>query len=209
MSIAASGEQFVLQHASVLDNPTLKDQIMAKLQSIVDDVTGDADQDVNLFGDPLIRAKINSVLDDFWKNPQVDNAMVYSAFGDFFLEHHGVKGMKWGVRKQRGARAIAVSTKSSSSGKAKIKTKGGSHHDAHPDAIKVAESVQKIKRSGFHAVSNQELRDVANRINLEVQVKDLQKRRPTTRGKEFVRKQAKSPGTRKLATNLGKTAIGI
>src|SRR5207253_7759369 len=63
---ATRGEDFVLSHQSALDDPTVKDQIKAKLQDILEDVTTDDDGDYKLFGDPLIIAKLQSVLSSFY-----------------------------------------------------------------------------------------------------------------------------------------------
>jgi 2'-5' RNA ligase len=196
------GEEFVAhQNQSVLDNPTLAEQIKAKIQSILDDVTGDADKDVALFGDPLIRTKLKSVLDDFYKDPNIDNAVVYDALGAAFIEHYGKKGMRWGFRKDTpSAVAPAASSKvrQGNRRKTKIKTTGGQNHPAHPDAIKVAEAKAKLKKSGTAALSNHELRDVASRVQLENQVKLL----TSHRGKQFVTQQLKTEGA-----NVARTGI--
>jgi 2'-5' RNA ligase len=186
------GREF-LEHKSVLDNPTLAEQIKAKIQSILDDVTGGTDKkDVSLFGDPLIRTKISSVLDDFYKDPNVDNAIVYDALGEAFIEHFGVKGMRWGFRRS-GTTSTPVSSKSTHTllrGHAKVDTEGGQHHPAHEDAVKVAEARQKLTKSGAAALSNKELQDVATRINLENQVAIL----TSHKGKKFVSNQLSEEG---------------
>ena len=76
-----------------------------------------------------------------------------------FLKHHGVKGMHWGVR-----RSVRTSSGSSMS-----KTK--SHTSA--DAAKAKEFRNTAKKSGTHALSNQELQHLVNRMNLEQQYKRL------------------------------------
>jgi 2'-5' RNA ligase len=210
------GRGFV-QHASVLDNPTLAEQIKGKIQSILDDVTGDADKDLSLFGDPLIRTKLQSVLQDFYKDPNVDNAVVYDALGEVFLEHYGIKGMRWGFRRSAPA---AVSPSASSKvpagnrRKTKIKVEGGQNHPAHSDAIRVAEAKAKLKKSGVSALSNGELRDVANRVQLENQVKVL----TSNKGKRFVGRQLQTEssnlaragireGTKRGAKKVGAAAL--
>jgi 2'-5' RNA ligase len=190
--IAQRGQDF-LQNTSVLENPTLAEQIKAKIQSILDDVTGDADKDVSLFGDPLIRTKIQSVLEDFYKDPNVDNAVVYDALGKTFIEHFGIKGMKWG---RRSVRPDPVAPKAESfvphgnRRKTQIDVEGGQNHPAHPDAIKVAEAKAKLKKSGSNALSNNELREVANRLQLENQVEVL----TSSKGKQFVTRQLQNEG---------------
>jgi 2'-5' RNA ligase len=182
------GEEFVLSHASVLDDAVIREQIKAKVQSILDDVTGDADKDLGLFGDPLIRTKLQSVLDDFYRIG-VDKAMAYSALGEAYVEHFGIKGMKWGFRKDRPAPTAVAPTASSKvphgdRRKTKIEAEGGQNHPAHEDAIKVAKAQAKLKKSGPAALSNQELRDMATRLNLENQVGELTK----SRGRKFIQK---------------------
>jgi 2'-5' RNA ligase len=169
VSIAERGKAFI-EHASVLDNPTISAQIKAKLQNILSDVTTDADGTVNLFGDPVLQAKIRSVLQDFYQDPNVDNAVVYSALGET-IQHFGIKGMRWGFRRKEPPTAVAPKATSKvphgDRRKTKIDTEGGQNHDAHPDALKVAESSAKLRKSGTKALSNHELAALAERARLE------------------------------------------
>lgn len=84
------------------------------------------------------------------------------------LKHHGIKGMKWGVRRDRPS-AVSVSDK----GK-KLTSKGGFGHPAHPEAVRARTSGQIAKKSGVKALSDQQLRDYSNRLRLEQEVKRLQ-----------------------------------
>jgi hypothetical protein len=124
------------------------------------------------------------------------------------LKHYGVKGMHWGVRKEelrtsslarRGAKEtqrriarapapvkVVDTIGSNKYSKTKIKTAGGEDHPAHEDAIKVAVSQQKLKKSGIHTLSNAELQQVAARLNLEAQVHSLHSRRKKSIGQGFV-----------------------
>lgn len=81
----------------------------------------------------------------------------YSAVGaravDTVLEHHGVKGMKWGVRKNRGG-----SSGGSSSGKPQSE-----------DHKVVSGHKETVKKHGTSALSNKELGDLVTRLNLEQQ----------------------------------------
>lgn len=79
-----------------------------------------------------------------------------SDIGGAFLEHFGVKGMKWGVihDKIRGNAAVKYASSS--------------------DDHKRAQSVRvKSKLTGVNTLSNKELRDVIHRMDLEVKFKDL------------------------------------
>lgn len=111
--------------------------------------------------------------------------------GRDFLEHYGVKGMRWG---QRSSSPTAVTTQSVVNrglrSKTKVKAKGGQAHPATNDAIKAAEQKQKLKKSGTAALSNQELRELTTRLQLEEQAKAL----AAPKGKKFVTGQLKTQG---------------
>lgn len=86
------------------------------------------------------------------------------------LEHHGVKGQKWGVRRKAtvGPQEVIVSDK-----RKRIKTKGGEGHPAHPDAVSVRKSGQVARKSGLKALSDDDIRAYNNRLNLEQNAKRL------------------------------------
>jgi hypothetical protein len=94
---------------------------------------------------------------------------------DHILEHHGVKGMRWGVSRRGGSSGsssseVTVKTRSHPQAKTVIKTKGGRGLPAHPDAISAKVVTQKLKKSGMHTLSNKELQNLATRTNLEQQI---------------------------------------
>lgn len=81
-----------------------------------------------------------------------------SAKGETFLEHYGVKGMKWGVIRSRlssGAKDVHNYVKTSGDAKA-------------AGAVK-----QKAKIAGVDSLSNKDLATVITRMNLENQYKNL------------------------------------
>lgn len=86
-----------------------------------------------------------------------------------FLAHYGVKGMKWGVRKERSA--VEVSTKTSPG--RKVKASGGKFHSPSEDAIRAAKTRQQAKKSTTDSLSNKELQELITRMNLEAQYKNL------------------------------------
>lgn len=118
--------------------------------------------------------------------------------GAEFIEHYGIKGMHWGIHTRTSTRSTPnpVAPKatshvpSGSKRKTQLKVEGGQNHSAHPDAIRVAEAKAKLKKSGTAALSNQELRDVANRVSLENQVKVL----TSKKGQQFVTRQLQNEG---------------
>lgn len=80
---------------------------------------------------------------------------------DEILEHHGIKGMKWGVRRSRGG-STGRSGKSSKTG-----------HEPASDAARARELHSRAKSSGTHTLSNQELQHLTQRMNLEQQYSRL------------------------------------
>ena len=96
------------------------------------------------------------------------------------LEHYGVKGMRWGRRKSEGTSAVEVTPR----GK-KLKAKGGEGHQPSEDAIKTAAAKQKAKKSGVHTLSNEELQQAINRMNLESNFKQGNAKQASA-GKKFV-----------------------
>lgn len=87
------------------------------------------------------------------------------------LEHFGVKGMRWGVRRKAtvGPTEVIVSDK-----RKKIKTSGGERRPASPDAVRARTIGQVGKKSGLKALSDAELSAYSKRLNLEQQVKRLE-----------------------------------
>lgn len=100
------------------------------------------------------------------------------------LEHHGVKGMKWGVRR-RSSEPTAVSV-IAPAGK-RVKTSGGHNHPASEDAKTAAATRQKAKASTTDSLSNHELQALVKRMQLEQQLADLSQKRQSG-AKKFVGK---------------------
>lgn len=133
--------------------------------------------------------------------------LVQSAIDDI-LEHHGIKGMKWGVRRSRPS-AVTVSDK----GK-KLKTSGGHGRPATESAVRARVTAQVAKKSGVKALTDQELRDYANRIQLEQNVSRLMYNEKS-RGAKFVDNmlgrqgsQLANEAAKQGATKTGRAALG-
>lgn len=121
----------------------------------------------------------------------------------FILEHYGIKGMHWGQRKGPPEAVSPSATSKVPHGnrrKTKIETEGGQNHPAHNDAIKVAQAKAKLKKSGPAALSNQELRDVANRVQLENQVSIL----TGSKGKQFTQRHLETAGNQTVQRGIAK-----
>lgn len=91
------------------------------------------------------------------------------------LLHYGVKGMKWGVRRDRSGASSGpqdVSVKQKPGGY--VKTSGGGGQSASADAIEARIYKQKAARSTTDSLSNKELQALVSRLNLEKQYDSLQ-----------------------------------
>lgn len=75
---------------------------------------------------------------------------------DDFLAHYGVKGMKWGVRRNRSRQAG-----------------GAAEKERSPEAQKAHETLQLISKKGIGAASNADLKNLEQRMKLEMKYKEL------------------------------------
>lgn len=110
--------------------------------------------------------------------------------GEDFIAHYGVKGMRWGQRKSPTEVSTQSVVNAGLRSKTKIKAKGGQAHPATDDAIKAAVQKQKLKKSGAAALSNKELSELRDRLQLEQQVTQL----AAPKGRKFVTGQLKTQG---------------
>src|SRR6478736_5087351 len=88
---------------------------------------------------------------------------------DDFIAHFGVKGMQWGVRKQRGSKGGSSTPAPAKAAPSKTNVKGSikSAQDKHGRIKKGEGPVQKKPETPTHHISDEELRQRINRIDME------------------------------------------
>lgn len=90
------------------------------------------------------------------------------------LEHVGVKGMKWGIRKREKAEPIPdgeyrVTAKPGQ----KVQVEGGRGLTPHEDAVRVAAAREAAKNSTTDSLSTKQLQELVTRTQLEQQYSKL------------------------------------
>lgn len=114
---------------------------------------------------------------------------------DKVLEHHGVKGMKWGQRKRSGGSGLHSKSMSEIR---KTKTS--------EDSSKATQTHEKIKVAGTKSVSNAELQHLVNRMNLEQQFSRLsESTKQVSAGKKFANSLLK--GSKDIGKQTAKTVV--
>lgn len=138
-------------------------------------------------------------------------------FIEDFLSHFGVKGQKWGIRRKAtvGPQEVIVRDSRLARVTKRAKTSGGEGHPTHSDAIRALKTGQVSKKSGFKALSNEELQAYTQRLNLEQNAKRL-RYQDSTAAKKFVYtllgqtgKGAAQDLGRQGATKGGEKAVGF
>lgn len=130
------------------------------------------------------------------------------------LKHHGIKGMKWGVRRFQNADGSLTpeGRKRYGSGDLKEAQKKVEKGKAMVDGVKktrvkAAEKQHEKKiKDDLSKMSDQELRDIVNRLNMEERYTQVMKSRGVESGKNRVDKILEYAGT---ALTIGSSALSI
>lgn len=113
------------------------------------------------------------------------------------LMHFGVKGMKWGQRKERSS-SVTVTDRVGS--KKRVKTQGGYDRRATVDAKKTATHKQVAKKNSTDALTNKQLQEAVKRMQLEKQFNELAnpgKKKGV--GAQYIEGKLKQEGDRQVA----------
>lgn len=105
---------------------------------------------------------------------------------DNVLEHYGVKGMKWGVRRTPEQLGRARSARKARKAAAKKQKEADRKRPASEDATRAAQARRIAKNAGTSKLSNQELQHLVNRMNLERQYSSILGDDQKSAGRKFV-----------------------
>ena len=126
----------------------------------------------------------------------VDRSTTGALTVDNVLSHFGIIGMKWGIRKDG--------------------NRPGTPRIVSDDASRAATSARRARTSGVQALSNRDLQDLVNRLNLERQFGQVRPKTPSEQvlkiisdtligvGKDEVSKYMRRAATNQLSEILSK-----
>lgn len=104
-----------------------------------------------------------------------------SLFINDYLEHFGVRGMKWGVRKTNDSASVS--------------------NDSRIASV----TQEKINKSGVRSVSNDDLQRLVTRLNLERQYSSIKPKSGTERALSFIGNTLVTVGKQSITGFVGKT----
>lgn len=113
---------------------------------------------------------------------------------DDFLAHHGIKGMHWGIRKAEPTSSRATSEKKTS-------------YPTVSEHIIKTELHKKVKAGGTKALTNQELRTMMERMQLEQSYKGLDHRSKVS-GEDKAKRLLAIVGTANAIYAITKSPLG-
>lgn len=128
----------------------------------------------------------------------MDRSVPRSPVVDKVLSHYGVKGMKWGVRRDDPSGGGTQVKLKPVLGNRVVVAAGGKKRPLSDDAIDAAVSRQRAKKSNVRSLSNKELKALVERMNLEEQYRSLEAKR-LKRGAAIVEN----------IINVGKAVVGV
>ena len=146
---------------------------------------------------------------------------------DLYLLHYGVKGMKWGVRKDRRSSSVLGTAfrithpvtytlaKKSASGIRRMKNssqyKNATNRYRNLTGSRRSNALKEARRKDINSMSNQELNDIVYRLNLERNYRSLTKldiNRGQNHAKDMLKYDSSLKSARNtIAYNVGKKAI--
>ena len=123
------------------------------------------------------------------------------------LQHHGVKGMRWGVRKDRGSSGGTKNKQNGSSRFSTVKKKYRSTRNAWRNLTgsRKSAALKKYRGKNIDGMSDEDLRNAVNRMNMEKQYRSLTKM-DFYRGKRIVDTMYNDQMALERATASGKRA---
>lgn len=112
---------------------------------------------------------------DMTLDPDGGEAQHDSLGVDDILAHYGVKGMKWGVRKDRKSSSGPgpIARRRAKLAENKAQKQADRALPASEDAVKAKEARRKARNASTDVLSNQELQHLVNRLNLEKRFAEL------------------------------------
>lgn len=116
------------------------------------------------------------------------------------LAHYGVLGMKWGVRKDRMGKLGAAPRRAQARRKAAVKKLATK---VRPPASEDHAIVKNLGKKPASSLSNTQLRELNNRLQLEQNYKQLQAKRKSE-GQKMVEKVLKDVASRTVSEYIGK-----